>query len=96
MENTAELRIGNLIKTNYEGTLIVRGIAPDHIYACKVIGLSIGYYSLPSFEPIELTEEWLIKFGFEKLKRENRFEFIYNYTFTYNLHTFPNCLDSLY
>ena len=53
-----ELRLGNLI---YNG---IREVF-------KVNAMTIGYFdisqaTLGAFKPIPLTEEWLIKFGFEK------------------------------
>jgi hypothetical protein len=61
MENiqSKQLRIGNLVK---EGE--VRIIRDDLIF---VKGNS---FSLDKFEPIPLTEEWLLKFGFTK--KENK------------------------
>lgn len=70
-----DLRIGNLIQTKYEGVLIVQEVAPDHIYACKEIGLPAGYYSLPSIEPIQLSEELLIL----KLSNKSGDRQLYNY-----------------
>jgi len=61
-----ELRLGNLIQTTYEGVLIVQGIAPDHILACKKIGLPTGYYPIGSFDFVPLTDRIIQKVGFTK------------------------------
>ena len=58
-----ELRIGNLI-TRKNKVLKVWRIQPDKIlvsgYSCD------KYFKCEEIEPILLTEEWLLKFGFEK------------------------------
>src|SRR5690606_29297307 len=81
MKNT-ELRIGNYINGIYEieidrGNGIIEDV--ENLEVVKVVGLDgVGFsdYSIwvedgsveeyDSFEPIPLTEEWLLKFGFEK------------------------------
>ena len=65
--NANELRIGNFLKIGQE----------HESYNClgKVIkwelsnfySLEKGYNNIEWFEPIPLTEEWLLKFGFEKV-----------------------------
>ncbi len=60
-----ELRIGNLIRFSEDGTIFT-------IDSIEEKGLSvqnekeIAWIELEEFEPIPLTEEWLLKFGFEK------------------------------
>ena len=49
-----ELRIGNLV--------FEKGRSPFAIEIEKIIDFANGFYK---FEPIELTDEWLIKLGFE-------------------------------
>jgi len=69
-----ELRIGNLVLDDYSGRMIVSAINPydgmyNHesgVYLCKNNNLPSGYYFLKDIRPIELTEDWLIMFGFEK------------------------------
>jgi hypothetical protein len=57
----AELRIGNYVKgLGFNIFWIVEGIENDFIYSSKAWRL------LSCFEPIPLTEEWLLEFGFEK------------------------------
>lgn len=57
--NARELRIGNFVETN--GILWEVG---THDF---------GLVYRPDFEPIELTEEWLNKFGFKKLDENKKF-----------------------
>jgi len=63
-----ELRIGNLIKykkghlskvksLDSDNSLMVEGFEDNYIN---------GYYDVCNFEPIPLTEEWLIKFGLKE------------------------------
>jgi hypothetical protein len=51
-----ELRIGNWVKTDNEFQL-----TPNHWY-----DMGWGVFDFNQIEPIPLTEEWLVKFGFEK------------------------------
>ena len=52
-----ELRIGNCVKLNNSVTTLV---PRDFQRYCKSFGI------FEEFEPIELSEEWLLKAGFEK------------------------------
>jgi hypothetical protein len=56
-----ELRIGNLVHDYDEELIIVSGISYGDVYSSK-----LGETPLARIKPILLTEEWLIKFGFEK------------------------------
>lgn len=56
----SELRIGNLINTTY-GVLPITGIKDGTIYYKES---SIGSTHGGNPEPITITEEWLVKFGF--------------------------------
>ena len=57
---SSELRIGNYIKgIGIKPTWLIEGIKGDLIYSLDEWRL------LNSFEPILLTEEWLLKFGFD-------------------------------
>ena len=66
-----ELRIGNLVFEKYSGTMIVMGIGEnirtsgETLYLAKQKKLPSGLYSMETVAGIELTEEWLLKFGFE-------------------------------
>jgi len=70
-----ELRIGNLVFDDHSGRMIVSAINPydgmyNHesgVYLCKNNNLPSGYYFLKDIRPIELTEDWLIMFGFENI-----------------------------
>ena len=69
MIKAEELRIGNLVWDNYGGIYKVVNINSegfDYIDAVKPNFKAIGRYELDSLEPIPLTEEWLVKFGFEQ------------------------------
>jgi hypothetical protein len=61
----SELRIGNLIH-NKQGNIVY--VNTNHLTL-----LSYGIEN--EFNPIPLTEEWLLKFGFEKNKEHGYFEF---------------------
>ena len=72
-----ELRIGNLIIDSKGRICRLDGIKLDDTTEFEIDAWPImggGVVSLP-FEPIPLTEEWLIKFGFEQLtKKSNGFK----------------------
>lgn len=61
-----ELRIGNIIKHSLTECVV------ESIFNCENIDVSNEYEEwnalLDECKPIPLTEEWLIKFGFEKTK----------------------------
>jgi len=64
-----ELRIGNII--DYFGNMcIVKSIKYDPAYYLIVATDTNGYTqygnNIDAFEPIPLTEDWLLRFGFEK------------------------------
>ena len=61
MIKASELRIGNLITKGESSLWNVAGILGETIFS--------GGFQLPisEFEPIPLTEEWLLKFGFESI-----------------------------
>jgi hypothetical protein len=61
-----ELRIGNLVHDYDEELIIVSGISYGDVYSSK-----LGETPLARIKPIPLTEEWLVKFGFEKFKNPN-------------------------
>jgi hypothetical protein len=68
-----ELRIGNLVKGKEMNVYwTVEAVDSNSIF-------SYGKWrSLDAFEPIPLTEEWLVKFGFEKYKfdhKENQYRY---------------------
>lgn len=57
-----ELRIGNLIKNMFEETIVVGEICESHVTPKG----SNNLYGISNCSPIPLTEEWLLKFGFER------------------------------
>jgi hypothetical protein len=56
-----ELRIGNLVRNNLNGEILKPcDVLCDGINTDNIEGLNYGF-----IEPIPLTEEWLLKFGFK-------------------------------
>ena len=57
---TTDLRIGNLVSYKNEDIVVVDAVSKDFI-------LTHGQFkiSTPNIEPIPLTEQWLLDFGFE-------------------------------
>jgi len=74
-----ELRIGNLVYgvSDRIETVVELDQYSITAYAGKLIE-SQATFSQEDFSPIPLTEEWLVKFGFNK-KGESRYGFKYNY-----------------
>lgn len=79
-----ELRIGNLLDY-YGQTVIVLDIKRNQNIECGYFNDSIGFErkltEKHSPKPIPLTEEWLLKFGFEKIIGSNESNFtdgVYN------------------
>lgn len=68
-----ELRIGNYVtKKGKTRPCQIKGIYYDNGY-----GLDNGYsYSLEEISPIELTDEWFEKFGFEYTQHQGGVEYI--------------------
>ena len=59
-----ELRIGNLVEVFKDTYYPIVGISIENAYVSNKMGvLHCSYIEL---EPIPLTEEWLVKFGFKK------------------------------
>lgn len=57
----SELRIGNWIKSQFGGIQQAVDVMCDGINTLKHEGINYEF-----IEPIPLTEEWLLKFGFQK------------------------------
>ena len=82
------LRIGNLVNYTNGGIFKVIGI---HDFGLDVEDeIEITYMELDNFEPIPLTEEWLVKFGFKKDKVDetyykNNFEIMLPNFFQYKI-----------
>src|SRR5690606_20285083 len=64
-----ELRIGNWVLNNGKPYQILNGIDNEHVYGLDSVILDSHIYksSLEDIEPITLTEEILLKCGFEKI-----------------------------
>jgi hypothetical protein len=62
--NIKELRIGNLLLDHLGRILKVAGIKDDYIY-CELSNGEKLKYNIKTFKPINLTEEFLLKFGFD-------------------------------
>jgi hypothetical protein len=67
--NAEELRLGNYVYSKSCNCNFPKGVIQVDFEAFRKIHLFDG---LSGLEPIELTEEWLLKFGFEKVA-ENDF-----------------------
>ena len=62
----SDLRIGNLVRNNMNGEIIKPcDVLCDGINTDDIEGLNYAF-----IEPIPLTEEWLMRFGFEKINSE--------------------------
>jgi hypothetical protein len=88
-----ELRIGNLVKNGLGEFIIIKNNINER---------NTGGYILKTLEPIPLTEEWLIKFGFIK-GNHNWFRLYFNPEkledsdcLTYNINSKMLCLESFY
>ena len=66
-----ELRIGNLVKYQLESWKIssIFKDGPLELVRFEIYKIA----NLKEFEPIPLTEEWLLKFGFEERKESENF-----------------------
>lgn len=63
---TSELRIGNIIKDD-DVTYVVSGIEKrKHQEVVYLDGNIFAPIALSNLNPVPITEEWLLKFGFEK------------------------------
>jgi hypothetical protein len=74
MLRSQELRIGNLVNPNVKGIILTDETVKVDASLLMVIDGQIDNKGI-TFEPIALTEEWLLKFGFKK----NRECFFLNY-----------------
>lgn len=59
-----ELRIGNYVRY-YNKSYQLTSIQEDNTIRFKTKTSTIGCFSIKRIKPIPLTDEWLIKFGFE-------------------------------
>jgi len=61
--NQKDLRLGNLVNDHLGKTLQVVGLKDDNVYLVLSNGEKIKY-NIKTIQPILITEEWLLKFGF--------------------------------
>lgn len=73
-----ELRLGNFVKLIYgdKPFNVVRAIDNDYI---SIDEITVDFTTEDEIEPIEITKEWLLKFGF--VQRNNRYVFKHFLTF---------------
>jgi hypothetical protein len=76
-----ELRIGNFVWDDYSGEMIVSSIHVNYdnngsVELKKRLDLPTGLYSIDNIQPIPLTKEWLMKFGFKKEARMTTEEYL--------------------
>jgi hypothetical protein len=88
-----ELRIGNLV--NYRGfPSMVGAISSNETYI--YLDKGIVNPKVEDIEPIPLTEEWLLKFGFEKVSWSNdvRINLLNRWSLIYDFDVNKLCVDS--
>jgi hypothetical protein len=69
-----QLRIGNLIKFSEDGTIFTVGSIEEKGFTVQN-DEETTWIEAEEFEPIPITEEWLLKFGYLKCSlRENHYE----------------------
>lgn len=77
MIEAKELRVGNYVSINYQPKeqITVRVNSIDEIDGACIGGVDI-VFKFEDLHPISLTEEWLLRFGFEKVRPidSDRFE----------------------
>jgi hypothetical protein len=66
METTKELRIGNLVEDHNGIRCEIYAIASNSVIVTGLFGSIQRTLGICEIKPIPLTEEWLVKFGFEK------------------------------
>jgi len=82
--NHKELRIGNLLTVKY-----TKQIKEDFITEIKgydIVRIEENDFNTLNYEPIPLTEEWLLKFGFKHIK-DNWYNLFANQN-TFNVYVF--------
>jgi len=64
-----ELRIGNYVQTPLKIIQIIVSVSEGE---CEIDGSEFGksYFDVDDLEPVSLTEEWLLKFGFDNKEFE--------------------------
>jgi hypothetical protein len=73
----SELRVGNLLDTKEHKNVIVSAIdSVDSEIGYYWRLHYFGYWKINKFQPIPLTEEWLLKFGFKKVSTNFENDFL--------------------
>ena len=97
--NAHELRLGNYILTNNEISFVIgiegnlnsaKGDSMFEYDTLRTTVLSQGVNFFECFAPIPLTEDWLLKAGFEKVQGKYA---VYNYYHISGLGEFPTYID---
>jgi len=101
MIESKELRIGNYVWEDYGGCYEVVGVDSEkkaqQVKLKKPNFKGVGQYNIEHIEPIPLTEEWLIKFGFTVVYKKNKHYNIQNprgYKDLHKIHIFKTIGDS--
>lgn len=81
-----ELRIGNLANENDIGVIEIKSIEDGFCWVSKVKNNAHFHLDVNQINPIPLTEEWLLKFGFEKKGEAFRHEYWYINDFHIQIH----------
>jgi hypothetical protein len=96
--NANELRIGNYVNLEYGGIYEVININSegfDYVDLRKPTFKAVGRFDINSIKPIPLTEEWLLKCGFEKIifGFSTFYDLYFNPRFVLRFYMIPNELD---
>lgn len=76
MINANELRIGNLFNNVFNSPIVILSVVEITEYMImgkEVNGIFNGSFSPNMINPIQITDEWLLKFGFETMDAETDF-----------------------
>ena len=80
----SDLRIGNYIY--WDGVRVVCGFNNLGELSSKCVdGSDHSYDDILYFKPIPLTEEWLVKFGFEKITHSKRRSEVHGWSAEFNI-----------
>ena len=66
-----ELRIGNLVNSKNDGIISITNISEKSVAVSEAH--CYNHIPVEFISPIQLTEEWLLKFGFKKRKNRHLF-----------------------
>ena len=84
-----ELRLGSLF--DYKQCIYAANVIRDNfVYGKNVNGFAPGEFPIDKINSIPLTEEWLLKFGFEK---DNELNFV---KFSFKVHFWSNYNSYMY